>query len=180
MGLSKNEEMLVRIFFAVPKDKRKAFVTAFCEEVDEYTKPRLETAAAIEIPRKPIKTITLANEGLSAGYGNLVLDSYGEEIEIFDAKLGKADVAFKVVGESMNPQYQDGQLVYVHSQPQVEVGDIGAFLYDGMQFVKKLAQRDGVYVLESLNKAVDDNGKRIYPDIEIKDDNFRCYGKVLN
>lgn len=187
MSLNAAEEMLIRVFFAIPQNKREAFVKAFCEGIDEYTLSKrqsdlqaTETAEVIEIPRKPIKTITLSDIGLSAGYGNLVLDSYGEEIEIFDKQLGKADVAFKVVGDSMNPQYQDGQIVYVRSQPQVEVGDIGAFLYDGMQFVKKFSQKDGVYVLESLNKTVDDDGNRIYPDIEIKDDSFRCYGKVLN
>lgn len=71
----------------------------------------------------------------------------------------------------MEPDYHDGDIVYIHKQHTINVGEIGAFLYDDEQYIKQLIKIDGVYKLHSLNKK--------YEDIEIKRD-LITYGKVIN
>ena len=115
--------------------------------------------------------IPLADASLSAGTGNLLLTDSYELIEVDGNKYPNADVAFRVKGDSMEPDYLDGDIVYIHKQPTINVGEIGAFLYDDEQYIKQLIKIDGVYKLHSLNKG--------YEDIEIKRE-LITYGKVIN
>lgn len=118
-----------------------------------------------------ILKIPLADASLSAGTGNLLLTDSYELIEVDGNKYPNADVAFKVKGDSMEPDYHDGDIVYIHKQPTINVGEIGAFLYDDEQYIKQLIKVDGIYKLHSLNKK--------YEDIEIKRE-LITYGKVIN
>ena len=118
-----------------------------------------------------ILKIPLADASLSAGTGNLLLTDSYELIEVDGNKYPNADVAFRVKGDSMEPDYHDGDIVYIHKQPTINVGEIGAFLYDDEQYIKQLIKIDGVYKLHSLNKG--------YEDIEIKRE-LITYGKVIN
>lgn len=118
-----------------------------------------------------ILKIPLADASLSAGTGNLLLTDSYELIEVNGNIYPNADVAFKVKGDSMEPDYYDGDIVYIHKQPTINIGEIGAFLYDDEQYIKQLIKVDGVYKLHSLNKN--------YKDIEITKD-LITYGKVIN
>lgn len=119
-----------------------------------------------------IKSIPLADFSLSAGTGNMLLDNTYEMIEIDGNKYPDADIAFKVRGNSMEPEYSDNDIVYIHKQRTLEPGQIGAFLFNGEQYLKKLIFKDGIYKLHSLNEN--------YEDIEIDNDSLIIYGKVIN
>lgn len=72
----------------------------------------------------------------------------------------------RVHGESMEPTYFDGQLVFVHATEEIPVGKIGVFFMDGQQWVKELGEGE----LTSHNS--DYASRPITEDI-------RCQGLVL-
>lgn len=80
----------------------------------------------------------------------------------------KADFCVPVSGDSMTPQFNDGDILLVRKQPAVDIGQIGIFTIDGTGFVKKF----GIGQLESLNSK--------YEPIPINEDtDLICNGKVL-
>lgn len=103
----------------------------------------------------------------SAGRGTFADD---ETTSMHKVKLNeytrKADIIIHVYGDSMEPDYHDGDALLVHQQPSVDIGDIGIFIHQGERYVKKF----GGKVLISLNKN--------YEDIPV-DDTTICFGKVL-
>ena len=44
---------------------------------------------------------------------------------------------------TMEPQFVNGQTVWVHSQERLNVGEIGIFLYEGQAYCKKYMEQGG-------------------------------------
>ena len=78
-----------------------------------------------------------------------------------------ADFIFGVSGDSMEPTYRDGDLVYVQKSQVLNIGDIGIFIVHGECFIKEAAE-DG---LKSHNAK--------YPTIP-GGEHIICVGKVLD
>ena len=117
---------------------------------------------------RAIRLYTLA---ASAGTGQFLDDGDFTWVDGADAPR-QADFAVRVAGDSMEPRYHDGQVVYVKAAPTVEDGEIGLFSWQGSGYIKRLHDRpDGVW-LHSLNPA--------YGDIPIPDPGqLRVFGRVL-
>lgn len=85
-------------------------------------------------------------------------------------------IAIKVNGDSMEDTILDGATILVKKDSPVELGEIGVFLTNDIDYreglVKRLRHKNGTYVLESDNKK--------YSDIKIKTDEIVACGKVLN
>ncbi len=80
--------------------------------------------------------------------------------------------AVKGRGDSMNPRFFDGQIVWIHEQPDLASGEIGIFFYEGESYIKQLERNLGALRLISLNPS--------YSPIEIRDfESFRIFGKVV-
>lgn len=62
-----------------------------------------------------------------------------------------------VSGDSMEPDYHNGQIVWIARQAKLEHGDVGVFTYEGNTYFKRLRDRVGGMRLQSI----DSN----YPDI---------------
>ena len=104
----------------------------------------------------------------AAGTGNyLDSDSY-TEIEIDKTVPKNADFAVRVSGDSMEPRFMDGQIVFVKEQSVVQVGEIGVFAIDGDSYIKKLGHGEFI----SLNPR--------YKPIPIKEfSSVYTFGKVV-
>ena len=108
----------------------------------------------------------------SAGIGNFLEESGYEIIEAPGYVPTAADFALRVSGDSMEPLFQDGQVIWVKEREVLNSGDIGVFIYFDEVYLKKLIIDDGKAYLRSLNPD--------YDDIEIKDDfGFKTIGKVV-
>ena len=106
---------------------------------------------------------------VSAGFGNPLDNEPAEEIEISDTpKHREGDYVVRVSGDSMFPQFSDGDMVLVKEQPSIEIGEIGIFVLNGDSYIKKL----GVNELISLNQ-------KYPPKPYSSSDDIRCLGKVL-
>ena len=105
----------------------------------------------------------------SAGAGEYLHEDTTSYIKVPATNLtGRASFALRVHGDSMEPDYFDGDIVLVDADADVNVGDVGIFIVNGEGYIK---QR-GKDRLISLNNK--------YKDIRISaDDTCVCKGKVI-
>lgn len=103
--------------------------------------------------------------------------SYGDTIHDETVEVNvpdKADCALVVKGDSMEPEYYDGEIVFYKSQPTVENGEIAIVEIngDGVSLKKVYFNyEDDKIVLRSLN----DN----YDDRELSPEEVRILGKAV-
>ena len=118
------------------------------------------------------RLLRLYDVPVSAGTGNFLDDSGYEMIEAPDYVPAAADFALRVYGDSMEPLFQDGQIIWVKGQEVLGSGEIGIFAYSNDVYCKKLVVDGNKAYLRSLNPD--------YEDIEIKEDyGFHTIGKVV-
>lgn len=85
--------------------------------------------------------------------------------------VGAETVNLLVNGDSMEPDFYDGDIIKYHPQPELENGEIGVFAVNGGITMKKFKRNSDIR-LESLNKK--------YEDIVIQEtDDFSILGKVI-
>ena len=56
----------------------------------------------------------------------------------------KADFGVKVSGDSMEPIFHDGQLVWVERATILREGEVGVFIYDDKGYIKSFSQREPI------------------------------------
>ena len=108
---------------------------------------------------------------VSAGTGQYLNDVRVERIELLvDID---ADFVIPIKGDSMEPDYHDGDLVFIQTSVDLNNGVIGVFNYNGDAYIKQLViDKDQAY-LHSLNPA--------YKDMPITPDtDFRIIGEVVS
>ena len=116
----------------------------------------------------------LNKEGLpvSAGIGQFLDSDRFSEIEVGDEVAASADFGVRVAGDSMEPLYLDGQIIWIHKQDTLEEGEIGIFFLDGEAYVKKYHQTDSDIQLISLNSK--------YSPINVSSEStLKTFGKVV-
>lgn len=98
----------------------------------------------------PMRLISYYFKNASAGTGQLMIDNLPDkDIEIPDKpEYRNVSYAIGVNGSSMEPAFQDGDILLVEATQEIEVGDIGIFQINNECFVKKLGEKE----LISLNK----------------------------
>ncbi|MDO4602370.1 MAG: S24 family peptidase, partial [Eubacteriales bacterium] len=111
-----------------------------------------------------VRLYTYMHKIASAGNGFYFDDIPTDTIEA--PYLPGADFIIGVNGDSMEPTYKDGDLVYVEKRQIIETGEIGVFILNNECFIKE-AGEDG---LISHNKKYG-----VIPGSE----NIQCVGKVL-
>jgi len=109
---------------------------------------------------------------VSAGTGNFLDGSSYEMIEAPGYVPAGADFALRVSGDSMEPLFQDGQIIWLKEREVLNSGEIGVFIYFDEVYCKKLILGGGKAYLRSINQK--------YEDIEINEDfGFKTIGKVV-
>ena len=117
-----------------------------------------------------ILLVCFIDQRVSAGNGTLLWDQYcDEKIAVPDTPTTRrADFALKVSGDSMEPEYNDGDIIFIEKTDAVDIGEIGIFIVGGEGYVKKLGR----------NRLISLNPK--YEDIIIHEyDDIRCKGRVI-
>lgn len=105
---------------------------------------------------------------MSAGTGQPAGDEYPENYRLVKEPPRRASFIAPVSGDSMEPTYNNGDLVFVRAQEEVEPGEIGVFWMDGQQWIKELG--DGVLISHNPNPK--------YAPRPFTED-IRCQGLVL-
>jgi phage repressor protein C with HTH and peptisase S24 domain len=108
-----------------------------------------------------VRTLPVYDLTTSAGRGKLLdLPDYkpmqvGREVPM------SANFGVVIAGDSMEPDFHDGQIVWIHQQSRLTHGDIGVFLYEGQPYFKRLRDRVGGTRLQSVDSH--------FPDIIVSD-----------
>ncbi|EUC80395.1 helix-turn-helix domain-containing protein [Streptococcus sp. SR1] len=107
----------------------------------------------------------------SAGTGQYLNDVRVERIELpVDID---ADFVIPIKGDSMEPDYHDGDLVFIQTSVDLNNGVIGVFNYNGDAYIKQLVIDKEQAYLHSLNPA--------YKDMPITPEtDFRIIGEVVD
>ena len=124
-------------------------------------------------PPHPVRTLPLYSLAVSAGTGQFLDGENYEMVEVGAEVPEGANFGVRVAGDSMEPEYHDGQIVWVRQQRSLMTGETGIFLYDGCAYLKRLVAREDRMALRSLNPAYSDI--LISPELPL-----RVLGKVLN
>ena len=106
----------------------------------------------------------------SAGTGQYLNDVRVEQIELpIDVD---ADFVIPIKGDSMEPDYHDGDLVFIQTSVDLNNGVIGVFNYNGEAYIKQLVIDKEQSYLHSLNPK--------YKDMPITPEtDFRIIGEVV-
>ena len=118
------------------------------------------------------RSLPLYSLAVSAGTGQFLDGEDYEMVEVGAEVPEGSNFGVRVSGDSMEPTFHDGQLVWVRQQRSLMTGDIGIFLYDGSAYLKQLVALKDRMALHSLNPR--------YPDIVVSPElPLRVLGKVL-
>ena len=121
-----------------------------------------------------ITALRFMEKGLAAGTGDpSEFEEHGRPIYLYSSPLiSRADYVFPVSGDSMEPEYRDGDLVLVQAIPEgaeLQHGETGAFIKGNEQFIKVYEEKG----LRSLNPR--------YPFMNFSDTDETVYliGRVI-
>ena len=120
-------------------------------------------------PQK-ILSLRLFDIAASAGTGTSLDSEVGySKINVYGNPTTElADFAIRVRGDSMNPKYQDGDILLVSGAEEINIGELGIFMLNGESYFKKF----GGDRLISLNPE--------YKDIVFgAGDGLKCFGRVI-
>jgi SOS-response transcriptional repressor LexA len=125
-----------------------------------------ETESTVaELPRRYIR---LYDAPVAAGAGAFLDSDAYDDFEVDMTVPEGADFAVKVSGDSMEPRFVDGQIIFIKKQQTLEVGEVGIFELNGDSYVKKLGHGEFI----SLNP--------LYKPIKIQEfDSVHIFGKVV-
>lgn len=121
------------------------------------------------------KVIPLFLSPAAAGIASPIM---GEDYEDYTLKPENPQgsmFAVKVQGDSMEPHFPDGSVVFCNKDP-LQDGDIGVFAVDGGAVVKQYHKAGGIVYLFSLNR------KRQDADVVLPSTSgrgFSCQGRVI-
>ena len=149
-------------------------------------RPAPKTAALIRFREVPVAYIPAA-----AGTGNFLDDAdLFEKVSFPEDSVPKgADLGIRISGDSMEPVYHDGQIVFVQKCSALNPGEVGIFDYDGKAYIKQYGEQepDGRYrdeftdsygTLHPQPVLISYNAE--YDPIEVSPYSaFRVFGKVL-
>lgn len=107
-----------------------------------------------ESPR--LRSLPLYSLAVSAGTGQFLDGEDYEMVEVGAEVPEGANFGVRVAGDSMEPEFHDGQTVWVRQQRSLMTGEIGIFLYDGNAYLKQLVAREDSMALHSLNPCYED------------------------
>ena len=130
-------------------DRISYFTEEYLPELNEAGERKLEEYMADLIATgkyRPVPPVAcsirfidmpISNLAVSAGTGEFLDDANFETISFPEDRVpAGADFGVRVSGDSMEPVYHSGQIVWVHKCDRLEVGQVGVFVCDGAGFLK--------------------------------------------
>ena len=154
------------------EDDRQKKVVTYAERQLKEQKNEEETKIN-EVSEKIVQLYSYDyyDHAASAGTGQYLNDVRVERIELpVDVD---ADFVIPIKGDSMEPDYHDGDLVFIQTSVELNDGVIGVFNYNGEAYIKQLVIDTEQSYLHSLNPA--------YKDMPITPEtDFRIIGEVVD
>jgi len=128
----------------------------------EYKADLIATGLYKPVPRSRHKAIIhismpVSTLSVSAGTGSFLDDDAFEMVNFPASSVpAKADFGVRVSGDSMEPVYHDGQIVWVQKCETLQPGEVGVFMYDGEGYIKMYDEQEPDE--DMLDNYTDSNG----------------------
>ena len=122
------------------------------------------------IKEEPAEYITEGLYGrLSAGTGQQIFDNPVEDVKVPSAIIPDEpyDIMLKIVGDSMQPAFEDGEYVFIKLTKEIRSGQFAAIIVDDEAFLKKVYVEEDQMRLVSLNKDYEDIIVNEYSNVEV-------------
>ncbi len=101
-------------------------------------KPMQKTHSIVKFIEMPVSNLAAsAGTGEFLEEGNFEMLSFPEHLVPHGADFG-----LRVSGDSMEPAYHNGQIVWVQQCESVPIGAVGIFIYDGEGYIKVYDERE--------------------------------------
>ena len=140
-----------------PNGQRKVITYAekLRDEQEERRNTKInEVSEVISLYQVEVVSETAAASGFNYGFG--YDDTDRETIEV-DEQPPRHDIASKVSGDSMQPDYQDGDILYLVDKGLTTYnGDLAVIAYGDRSYFKKIYTENGRLRLVSLNDKYED------------------------
>lgn len=140
-----------------PNRQRKVITYAeklWDEQKNEEEAKINEVSEAISLYQVEVVSETAAACGFNYGFG--YEDTDRETIEV-DEQPPRHDIATKVSGDSMQPDYQDGDILYLVDKGLTTYnGDLAVIAYGDRSYFKRIYTENGRLRLVSLNDKYED------------------------
>ena len=134
-------------------ERQKANGGTYRQKNEEETKIN-EVSEVISLYQVEVVSETAAACGFNYGFG--YDDTDRETIEV-DEQPPRHDIATKVSGDSMQPDYQDGDILYLVDKGLTTYnGDLAVIAYGDRSYFKKIYTENGRLRLVSLNDKYED------------------------
>lgn len=166
-GLNSASKAILAAYLYMDDKERSnllSMVKRFADAASEHEKEN--TAQEI---RRILKYDMLHINKASAGTGYDLTDrDQWRSISIYDCpEAHEADFAVEVDGDSMSPEYNDGDIVFVKEDRDVPVGKVGLFRVGDCGYIKE--RGEGELISYNTN----------YKNIPLKDTDNDCIGRVI-
>ncbi|REI11760.1 LexA family transcriptional regulator [Staphylococcus felis] len=167
--ISKNREIendITSIYDQLAPPRQKRVLDFATEQLDE------QNNKVLHINSNNIVSEEVAVYGYaSAGTGETLIDGV-EFTTQYNGHIPNHDFALQVNGDSMEPLFEDKEIIFVDKTKQINSGQIGIFVIDGEAYLKK------VFINEEGIRLVSLNSK--YPDLFFdKNNDIKVAGKVI-
>lgn len=143
-NLNNDRLEIIKNYLSFTKEEQQTFISYIKRLFNE---PKIEYNDS--------KIIKIYDIPVSAGLGSILTDDTPYEMKNIDLQTSpharRANFALYVRGDSMEPIYYDGDIIFVKEQNTIESGQIGVFIYDNESYIKKyVIENDNAYLV-SLN-----------------------------
>ena len=164
LNLPADTEAVVETFTQLPELMQKAMIDILLQ-LSDAVKDRRDSEKKAPIIMTIKKHVNKAAAG--SGYDLNDADQWNHVQVMQTDAAEQADFAVEVDGDSMLPEYHDGDLALIVLADDVEVGEVGLFMQNGKGYIKQ----KGEHYLISINPE--------YPNIYPKDGEIVCRGRVI-
>ena len=153
---SLTQQIMDKVVQLTPPNQKIALRTSeeLLESQNEEETKINEVSEVISLYQVEVVSETAAASGFNYGFG--YDDTDRETIEV-DERPPRHDIATKVSGDSMQPDYQDGDILYLVDKGLTTYnGDLAVIAYGDRSYFKKIYTENGRLRLVSLNDKYED------------------------
>ena len=154
MNTDDGKEDIKDIYLRLNKDNQSL--------VYDFAKSKLDEQNTISDNVVPFPTTLNLDAVVSAGTGEWQDDNFKEEIE-YTGQIPNHDYVVRVNGDSMQPLFEDNQIIFIRKTHEVRDGQIIVCTLNNETYVKKIMGNR----LVSLNKKYDDIKINEYDDFSV-------------
>lgn len=150
---------------------RQHNVLDFANHQLELQNSTTDNVIDLDTYRNDNTTSTNVNGYVSAGTGEQIFDEPIFKVNV-KGYIPPHDIALQVNGNSMEPVFNDKEVIFVEKSNDIKNGQIGVFIINGEAYVKKVHVEEDRLTLVSLNKD--------YRDLHFyENEGVRLVGKVI-